>query len=278
MAKRKKSDKPNLADQADKYDCYQQSVQEPEHEIDFFDQAFNDAFNRKPRTLREDFCGTFAVCCEFVKSKKYRHALGVDLDPEPLDWGRANNLSKLSDAQQKRVHLKQQDVRTDDGSGVDILAAQNFSFWIFKTRQEVIDYFKIAYANLGQEGLLVMDMMGGGECYEEGLKDKRVIKEGKKGFNYIWEQDSFNPVNHDATFHISFHFADKSKLKRCFTYDWRFWTIAEVREMLAEAGFASSKVYWEVCTDDGEETGDWEAVESAPSDPSWVCYVVGIKQ
>lgn len=276
MAKPKKT-KPTLAEQADKYVCYQKSVQEPEHEVEFFDQAFKEAFGRKPTTLREDFCGTFAVCCEWVKSNKKRTAVGVDLDPEPLEWGKANNLAKLDEDQQSRIKLLEQDVRKRNRPQVDILAAQNFSFWLFKTRKEVVDYFKTARANLASEGLMVMDMMGGGECYEEEHKDVRTIVKGKKGFKYIWEQASYNPINHDASFYISFKFKDGSKLDRIFEYHWRFWTLAEVSEMLNEAGFSESHVYWEVLDDDGEETGEWARATTAPSDASWVCYIVAIK-
>ena len=37
----KQINKATLADQADKHDLYQQSVQEPEHETDIFDQVFS---------------------------------------------------------------------------------------------------------------------------------------------------------------------------------------------------------------------------------------------
>ena len=271
--------KPTLADQADKYVCYQKSVQEPSHEIDFFEQAYGE-FNRrkKPRHLREDFCGTFAVCCEWVKSHGERTALGVDLDPEPLAWGKANNLSKLDENQQKRIRLVEQDVRKRNRPAADVLAAQNFSFWLFKTREEVVDYFKIARGNLAPGGIMVTDMMGGGECYEEGHKDVRTIKKGKKGFKYVWGQDSFNPITHDASFSISFKFKDGSRLKHAFEYHWRFWTLPEVREMMLEAGFASAHVYWDVDCETGDgESVSWERREDAPSDPSWVCYLVGVK-
>jgi len=72
--------------------------------------------------------------------------------------------SAASGWQQKRVKILEQDVRKKNRPAVDILAAQNFSFWIFKTRKEVIEYFKIARANLQKEGIMIMDMMGGGEC------------------------------------------------------------------------------------------------------------------
>lgn len=270
--------KPTLAQQADKYVCYQKSVQEPEHEVTFFDQAYKDAFgNKKALHLREDFCGTFAVCCKWVKSSPRRSALGVDLDPEPLAWGKANNLTQLTDAQKKRVRLVEQDVRQRNRPQADILAAQNFSFWLFKTREAVIEYFKVARSNLAAQGLMVMDMMGGGECLEEDHKDVRTIVKGKKGFKYIWTQESHNPVNHDAKFTITFKFKDGSKIAPAFTYEWRFWSIPEVMEMLKEAGFSESHVYWEVLDEAGEETGEWERVIEAPSDPSWVCYIVAIK-
>ena len=269
--------KVSMADLADKFDCYQKSVQSPEHEIEFFEQAYREAYGRKPYVLREDFCGTFAVCCEWVKSNSKRTALGVDLCAETLKWGRDHNLAKLSAPRRKRVSLKEQDVRKRNRPAADVLAAQNFSFWIFKTRAEVVEYFKVARSNLKSEGVMVMDMMGGGDCYAENHVDKRTIVKGKKGFKYHWEQASFNPVNADASFYISFKFKDGSKLKRAFEYHWRFWTIPEVREMLSEAGFSKSHVYWELEDDDGEDTGVWERGESAPSNPSWLAYIVAVK-
>ena len=74
--------KTKLAEKADRFDLYQRSVQHADHEIEFFDQAFRDEYGRKPRSLREDFCGTFAVCCEWVKSDRDRTAVGVDLCDE----------------------------------------------------------------------------------------------------------------------------------------------------------------------------------------------------
>ncbi len=273
--------KRSLAEKADKFDCYQRSVQAPEHEVEFFEQAFKEAYRRKPISLREDFCGTFAICCEWVQSNSQRTAIGVDLCAATLQWGRDHNLKKLQPAQQQRVRLIEQDVRKKNRPTVDILAAQNFSFWIFKSRPEVVEYFRAARANLNPAGILVMDMMGGADCFREDNVDKRIIKKGKKGFKYIWRQVSFNPVNHDAKFSISFKFKDGSELKNAFEYDWRFWSIPEVREMLTEAGFTDSHCYFEVENEDDEEdeeTGDqWARAEVAPSHPVWLAYIVAIR-
>ncbi len=270
-----------IAATADKYALYQTCVQEPDVEAEFFNTTYKKFFKRAPTVLREDFCGTFAICCEWAK-KRGRTAYGVDLDPEPLDWGREHNLSKIKPGQQERVHLLQDDVRTVAEEKADVLAAQNFSFWYFKTREEVLNYFKIAFANLNDEGIMIMDMMGGPECFEEGHKDRRNYSGkpiGMKGkFTYVWEQARFNPINHDSDFYISFEFKDGSKLKHAFHYHWRFWMLPEVRELLAEAGFAESHVFWEDEDEDGEGTGDYNIREEADSDPSWIAYLVAVKK
>jgi SAM-dependent methyltransferase len=274
---KRKGKKATLADKADRFRCYQLSVQSPEHEVEFLEQVYREAFGKQPYSLREDFCGTFAVCCEWVKSHKKRTAIGVDLCGETLQWGRDHNLKKLGKGQQRRVTLLQQDVRNRNEPKVDIVAAQNYSFWIFKTRPELTEYFRIARDNLKDQGVLVMDMMGGGDCYIEEHVEKKKVKKGKRGFSYHWEQACYNPVNSHCSFYIHFRFADGSKMKRAFEYHWRFWTIPEVREMLEEAGFRESHVYWELEDEDGEDTGEWARNEEAVSHASWLAYIVAVK-
>jgi hypothetical protein len=270
-----KKAKTTRAQKADKYACYQASVQTPDHEITFFQQVFREHFKRTPLTLREDFCGTFAVCCHWVASHRSRRAWAIDLDAEPLAWGRKNNLAHLSDSQQTRVTIWQQDVRKKCRQRVDVLAAQNFSFWIFKTRDELRDYFVVARSHLNPQGLMILDMMGGGDCFKEGATDKKVVSNGKSGFEYNWRQDRHNPITADARFYISFKFSDGSRLKNVFEYNWRFWTIPEVREVLQEAGFSATHVYWEIEYEDG--SSEWHRRNEASSDRCWISYIVAIR-
>ena len=277
--RRKNTDKRlKIAETVDKYKCYQAAVQAPDHEVEFFERVYKDYYNSSPKSLREDFCGTFAVSCEWVRSGSARTAICVDLDPEPLDWGRDHNLHKLSSEQQQRVRILQQDVRKRNRPQVDILAAQNFSFWIFKTRSELLEYLKFAHANLKAKGVLVMDMMGGSACFVEDRRDPaREVGKGKNKFKYFWHQETFNPVTNEATFFISFKFKDGSKLDKAFYYDWRFWSIPEVRELLAEAGFSQSHVYWEQTDENGEDTDEYQRVDNADADESWISYLVAAK-
>lgn len=269
--KRDKSKKGPLAKQWDKYDLYRLSVQDPEHEVGAFVRFYKDATGAVPEVLREDFCGTASICCEWVKGKPNRRAVGVDLDREPLDWGRAKYLAALAPEEQQRVTLLQANVLDAKTPKADVVAAQNFSFWIFKQRAEVLAYFKAVHRALKDDGIFVMDMMGGAKCMEDEYEEPRRVK----GFTYVWEHAKFDPITHDALFHIHFRFPDGSKIEKAFTYDWRLWTLPEIRDLLDEAGFSKSEVYWEdTDRDTGEGNGTYRRRTRAEADPAWISYLV----
>jgi hypothetical protein len=95
-------------------------------------------------------------------------------------------------------------------------------------------------------------------------------------FTYIWEQAKFNPIDHEIVCHISFRLRGGKKLRRAFTYHWRLWTLPELREILAEAGFAGSDVYVEGWDDDADETdGVFRKRARFENQAGWVAYVVG---
>ncbi len=269
--KTKREKAPPMAQGQDRYKLYLASVQDPEHEIEFFDRAHRELIGGTPKTLREDFCGTAAVCYAWVQSDDQRQALGVDIDPEPLAWGKQNLTGDMDEAQLGRVRLLEDDVRKIDGQKAQIVSAQNFSFWVFKTRAEVVAYFKAVYENLGDKGIFILDMMGGGETQTE---DEEETTE-KDGFDYVWEQTRFDPITHRCSFYIHFRFPDGSQMNKAFEYHWRLWSIPEVREMLEEAGFGRSVVYWDVADD--EEDDDYQILEEADPDECWISYIVGVK-
>jgi hypothetical protein len=98
------------------------------------------------------------------------------------------------------------------------------------------------------------------------------------GFTYVWDQHKYDPVTGDVINHIHFRFPDGTKIDKAFSYEWRLWTIPEIREMLIEAGFGSVVVYWEGTDEDTEEgNGEWEAVEQGEACEGWIAYVVGVK-
>lgn len=270
--KKPKKHKPTLAERADKYVLYQSSVQEPEADIEFFELAFRERYGRMPRTLREDFCGTAFTSCTWVARHTENRAWGVDLDPEPLAWGVAHNAADLTDAQRARLTLVQGDVREVREPKVEVVAAQNFSYCIFKTRDELRRYFAAARANLQEQGIFVLDIFGGPEA--QTVQEEETEYEDE-GFSYVWDQDRYDAVNNEILCKIHFRFPDGSELKDIFTYDWRLWTIAEIREVLREAGFTATLAYWEGADEDGEGNGEFIRACSAENEPAWIAYVVG---
>ncbi|MEL7371417.1 MAG: class I SAM-dependent methyltransferase, partial [Myxococcota bacterium] len=101
-----------MASRADRYELYLQSVQAPDVDVKFFQRVYKSNFKRPAQVLREDFCGTAAVCCEWVGKRGEREAYGVDLDPEPLEWGQRYNLPLVPDGRRDAVHFVEGDVRS----------------------------------------------------------------------------------------------------------------------------------------------------------------------
>lgn len=258
--------KSTLASRADPLDLYQRSVQQPATDVRLFDRVFRREYGRRPLVLREDFCGAAAVACAWVRSHRERTARAVDLDEGVLVWGALHNQAALPAASRRRVQLVQADVRTVVTPKADVVVAQNFSFCVFTTREALRGYFEAARRALKREGILVLDVLGGHESQMDDHEEVRT----ERGFRYVWEQKRFDPIPRRAVFAIHFRFPDGSEIRNAFTYDWRLWTIPELRELLVEAGFRRADVWWE------DDDGVYRRRESAPAEAVSVTVVVGV--
>ena len=260
----------SIAKHADRYKLYEESVQAVEGDVDMLERLFKKRYGRTPHLLREDFCGSAALACEWTSRRRDNRAWGIDLDPEPLEYCRQNHFPKLDPEARERTHLIEANVLDDRTSGMDITCAYNFSYFCFKTRPELLRYFQRARSSLAAEGLFIVDLYGGADAMRTMTEERE-----QEGFDYVWDQHLFDPVSHHAINYIHFEFPDGSKLRRAFTYDWRLWTIPELREVMSEAGFSETEVYWEG-TDrkTNEGNGVYRKVVSAPDDPAFVSYIV----
>lgn len=254
---------------ADKHDLYQRSVQDPETEVFFINRVFKALRKRAPLSLREDFCGTALLCAEWVKSLAGRNAQGIDIDAKVLAWGTEHNIAALG-AEASRVKLLRQDVRAPSPGKHDIVCAFNFSYWVFKTRDEMRAYFASVKKGLGKGGMFMLDSYGGWESFEPMLEPRKI----KGGFVYVWDQDQFNPITHEILNYIHFEFSDGSKMNRAFTYDWRYWSLPELTELLKEAGYSEVNVYWDKSTDEDRE--DYRPMTRAQNQPGWLAYIVAV--
>jgi SAM-dependent methyltransferase len=272
MSAKSAKKKPTMAEQADIHELYEQSVQNVEHEAEFLQDTFRNLRGRNAYSLREDFCGTASAACEWVKQSDNHHSIGVDIDSSVLDWGRTHRVGRLTSEQQARIRLIESNVLTVETPPVDVLCAFNFSYWIFDTREVMVNYFKRAYEGLKDDGIFFTDLFGGYEAQEETRE-----KTKHDGFTYIWHQAEFHPVTHYMRTHIHFKFPDGSKLKKAFTYEWRLWSAPEITEMMLEAGFRSATVYWEGEDEDGEGNGEFSPEGKGEADPAWIAYIVAEK-
>jgi cyclopropane fatty-acyl-phospholipid synthase-like methyltransferase len=263
---------------ANTHDLYEASVQNVEAEIDFVDKTFRKLRNRKARTIREDFCGTGNTSCEWVRRRDDNEAIGLDIDAATLEWGRQHKVSALTEDQAARVRLLEHNVLTPgDATGVDAVLAMNFSYWLFKTREALRAYFASARESLAADGVFFCDFYGGSEATSEMEERRKCSIKGKGKFTYVWDQHKYNPITGDMHCCIHFEFPDGTKQKNAFTYDWRLWTLPEIRELLIEAGFQDAVVYWEGEDEDGEGNGVFKPTTEGEADPAYICYIVARK-
>lgn len=258
----------------DKYHYYQLSVQSTEADVDFLQEVYQDMRGKKAHILREDFCGTFAVCTDWVLASPENKAYGVDLDPEPLAYGKEHHLAKLNPEQQARVQVSLGNVLDHNSPPADIVCALNFSYFTFKQRDVLKKYFAKIYASLKDDGMLFLDCFGGANCMES---NEEETEDEDEGYSYFWDQESYDPLTNEGTFHIHFQRYGEAKRTNVFTYNWRLWSIPELRDILAEVGFKSTHIYWEGNDEDGEGNGEFTLVETGEECEAWVAYIVALK-
>lgn len=271
--RKQKKKKVAMAERADRHVLYEESVQNVEFETEFVADTFRALRGRDAYAIREDFCGTANAACEWVRRNENNTAVGVDLDAEVLAWGREHHVAMLKPEQATRVSLLNKNVLEVETTPVDAVLAMNFSYWCFKTRPLMLEYFKKVHAALKEDGVFFLDAFGGYEAHEE-MEEETEHDE----FTYIWDQAKYNPMNGHMTTHIHFHFPDGSEMNKAFTYKWRLWSMPEILELLEEAGFGKTTVYaqgWDEETE--EETDEFYPVERLDADAGWVVYITAEK-
>ncbi|MSQ90488.1 MAG: class I SAM-dependent methyltransferase [Phycisphaerales bacterium] len=254
---------------SDRHELYELSVQGTESDCAFIDRVFRQRQHRTPHSLREDFCGTGLLAREWVSWRNTNTAVGIDLDPAVLRKGR-ERIASLPLAARTRIQLKKGDVNKVRTDPADVLVALNFSYFIFRTRAQLLEFFIHARQGVAAGGMIVIDAYGGSGSWSIGEEERSL-----DGFTYVWHQARVSPITHEVTNHIHFRFPDGSEMRRAFTYVWRLWTLAEIKELLIEAGFHAPVVYWEG-TDrkSGEGNGVFKPSRSGEACEGWIVYIV----
>jgi hypothetical protein len=253
----------------EKYRLYEASVQNPEADINFINKEYKKMFNRAPLIIREDFCGTGVMACEWVKQSKEHKAFGIDLDIEPITYGVDHHYLTMTEEQQKRMRYIKGNVLDNYDFKPDVIVAFNFSYFLFKQRNDLVKYFSKVKSHLGSDGVFFLDLFGGTDSRKEIEESNR-----HKNHTYYWECDRYNPLTADCLYYI--HFKDhKTKVKheKVFVYDWRMWDAKEIQDVLSDAGFSNIQIYWEGVDKNGEGDSKFKPTTKADNCESWVTYI-----
>jgi hypothetical protein len=255
------------AQRADRYELYEATVQDVDFDCSLVDRMFKSRYGRAPRLLREDFCGSAAMACEWVQRNAGNCAFGIDLDPEPLEWSRRHHFATLTPDEASRLALIRGDVRDVETGPVDVNVAFNFSYFVFKQRGELLGYFEKSRARLRRQGLFVIDLYGGADSHRT-LTETRDLGD----YDYVWDQDLFDPISYRVVNHIHF-LKDGSR-----------WARLQPRlAAVVAAGTARPATrpalhvqpYWErTTTTHGQRR---LPAHRAKDDPAWVAYVAAFR-
>jgi hypothetical protein len=129
-------------------------------------------------------------------------------------------------------------------------------------------YFEKVFAALNPNGIFIQDSFGGMSCYFPHEERKKF-----RNFEYFWQQNTYNPLTNEAIFHVHFKIKGKKKTRQVFTYDWRIWSVRELREIMKEVGFQNSYVNWEGILR-GEDSN---FPDETKSHDTWTFYIIGSK-
>jgi cyclopropane fatty-acyl-phospholipid synthase-like methyltransferase len=266
-----------------KHVLYEASVQDTDVDINLINRMTRRASGKKARTLREDFCGTAILACDWVRSRKDRESWGIDLHHPTLEWAKQHRLPVLGE-DAERVHLLEENVLEAQTPNVDVVAALNFSYLIFKEREILKAYFTSVYESLNPKGVFMLDLFGGPHA-QEVMKEKKKVDAGTDylgnptpPFTYIWDQAKFNAVNQNILCKIHFKGKHIEPIETAFTYDWRLWGLAEITDLLKEVGFIKVDHYFEGWDDETEETDGVMNVRTTYEDMmAWICYLGAAK-
>jgi hypothetical protein len=262
--KKDQAQNSTMASTANIHALYEYSVQSPDREVMnllmMHRYIYNNGHMQKnrytaPRILREDFCGTALLCKSWLDKHVENTAMAIDWDPSVIEYAKKTHFQKDMDSipdteTPERIQLFCANVLNHDSryQPVDILVALNYSLCYFHTRSDVLAYLSHIVKNsyIKSDGIFVCDLFGGSEYYQQYSSDSaskdslpktiQTIRYGSN-FKYIFEQRPLNPFTNRVNCSMHFKFQDGSMIKNAFQYDFRLWSLCELREILLDAGF-----------------------------------------
>jgi hypothetical protein len=118
-----------------------------------------------------------------------------------------------------------------------------------------VRYFARSRERLRKGGVLACDTYGGASAFRVGAIERSHWIEGAARIRYVWEQREADPFTGEVV--CAMHFRVErggeivQSIEDAFVYRWRLWSVPELRDALAEAGFAWTEVRSELYGDPG---------------------------
>lgn len=250
------------------FDYYEQSVQDPEGEIPILFDICRAMNRSRPTILREDFCGSGWLSAEWVKLKKNHTAIGVDLCADTIQAAYERHWLPMPEKDRARLQFHIHDVLHAEKLHANLVVALNFSYWFFHDRATLLQYFRSVKKSLKPGGVFVLDVLGGAHTFELGIDSRRIGT-----LTYEWECQEYDPITHRCRFAIHFKDRGQKKIDNAFVYDWRQWTIPELRDILHEAGFGKTLAFWEGDDGKGGGNGEFKPAKNGENDAVWIAYI-----
>lgn len=214
----------------DRHELYERAVQSPEKVVRFLRELHGGSALR----LGEDFSGTAAVSRAWVRLVPGGSAIAVDLDADALERA----------AGYVRLEVRLGDVRsaTDpERDRADVIFAGNFSIGEIGDRGELVEYLRRSRARLRGGGIFVCDTYGGPSSLRTGAIERSHWIEGGARILYVWEQREVEPATGRVVNAMHFRVEKDGEIvesiEDAFVYRWRLWSVPELRDAMAEAGF-----------------------------------------
>lgn len=228
----------------DRYALYELCAQNPARDAKLLRAIHADGARKaKPDLiLGEDFCATAALSRAWCDLSPRHSAVGID-----------HNAAVLARApHHDRVTLTRSDV-LNARAKADLIAVQNFSICELHDRATLVKYLRRARSRLKPKGTFICDIYGGSDAFFTGTITQRIkpppsCPRGTK-LSYSWEQRSTDPLTGRVVNAMHFTLTPPPPGKKpivtrdAFVYDWRLWSVPELREAMTEAGFKKTIVY-----------------------------------
>lgn len=259
----------------DRHDYYEACVQSPRHMVPMLRAMHGGSPTAPALVLGEDFAGTCHLSRHWVETVPGGRAVCVDLDAETL--GR-----HPEDPRIRRIIGDVRSAGDPKDLACDVVFVGNFSIGEIHDRKDLVAYLKRCRERLDDSGVFVCDTYGGESSFLTGhVHRHHPLPDGTGQIRYTWEQREADPLTGRVV--NALHFRSErdgvisDEIGDAFVYDWRLWSVPELRDALAEAGYARSEVYAQLPEAQDEDGNAYLSPIEDPGelDDSFIVCVVG---